>query len=157
VTRHLLAVAVAAFGVIVSPAPARADVCMYPFVGVAANVLFGRGAFCDGPTEIGGQHMHCEAGGFDLGGGLVGSGQNGSFGLAGGGISGGSCSWRCPDNTLAPAPNPPGAWKSYLVPHPVACKDHMDPNGFWSEPVHEDEGLPSPPEPPQIAPGTPNP
>lgn len=136
---------------------AHAGLCEYPGVGVGANVLVGRGYFCDFPTEINGSHWHCEYGGAGLGGGFILNGDMGSIGIAGGGIGGASCSWRCPDNTMAPAPNPPGAWKEYMIPKANACKDHMDPNGFWSEPVHPDEGTPAPPSPEPIAPGTPNP
>jgi hypothetical protein len=120
--------------------PAHADICTYPGVGWGANVLLGRGGFCDYPTEINGSHMHCEAGGFGLGGSGSLNGDNGSLGIGGSGVGGASCTWRCPDNTLAPAPNPPGAWHTYLVPKPTACAEHMDPAGFPSEPVRADEG-----------------
>src|SRR3954462_13100146 len=54
------------------------------------------------------------------------------------------CNWRCPDNTDAPAPNPPGAWKEYLAPMNTTnyCKDHMTPVGFWSAPTLPTEGIP---------------
>lgn len=144
---------------------AKAALCEYPGVGVGTNVVFGRGAFCDFPTEINGTHWHCEAGGLNLGGIVGVSGDNGGVGLSGSGIGGASCTWRCPDSSMAPAPNPPGAWKTYMIPTANACKDHMDPNGFWSEPVHPDEGGPIAPgvlppgvgPGPQIAPGMPNP
>lgn len=136
-------------------APARADICPYPGVGIGVNVLFGRGGHCDYPTESGGQHLHCETGGFSLGGGLglapgLVDGGLGSLALGGSGISGASCTFRCPDGTLAPAPNPPGAWKEYLVPAPTAfcvVNNHMTPNGFWSEPVRPEEGIPPGGEP----------
>lgn len=133
------------------PAPlARADICPYPGVGVGAVILFGRGGFCDYPVEINGAHMHCETGGVGLGGafGLGGSGEGGGLNgaLSGSGISGSSCTWRCPDNTLAPQPNPPGAWNKYLVvmdsTNFCALEGHMDPNGFWSAPVLPTEGIP---------------
>jgi hypothetical protein len=156
--------------------------CEYPGVGVGANVIFGGGGFCDFPTEINGSHWHCEAGGVNLGGAFV-FNQNGlGVSNSGNGIQGASCSFRCPDNTMAPAPNPPGAWKTYMIPVANACKDHMEPAGFWSEPVRPDEGgpvvppvgppapIPAPPDgggspPPgvgpnptnQTAPGEPNP
>jgi hypothetical protein len=162
--RAAAAVAVALTGVAVwAAAPARAGLCDYPGVGVGANIFGIRGYFCDFPTEINGSHWHCEAGNASIGG-VFGTtiGDIGTVGVAGGGVGGSSCTWRCPDNTMAPAPNPPGEWKSYLTPHANACKDHMDPNGFWSEPVHPDEGLPPPggtppPPPPPTAPGEPNP
>jgi hypothetical protein len=123
---------------------------------MAANVFGIRGLFCDFPTEINGSHWHCEWGGAGIGG-VIGFNDGGiSGGLAGGGVGGASCTWRCPDNTLAPAPNPPGAWKTYLIPVPNACKDHMTPAGFYSEPVRPDEGgpviPPAGPPPPQPAP-----
>jgi hypothetical protein len=70
----------------------------------------------------------------------------GTLGIAGvgQGVSGVSCNWRCPDNTDAPAPNPPGAWKEYLAPMNTTnyCKDHMTPVGFWSAPTLPTEGIP---------------
>lgn len=119
--------------------------------------MFGiRGLFCDFPTEVNGSHWHCEWGGAGIGGALGFSEGGFTGGVAGGGVGGASCTWRCPDNTMAPAPNPPGLWKSYLVPVANACKDHMDPAGFWSEPVHLDEGgpvvPPAGPPAPQTAP-----
>ena len=71
-----------------------------------------------------------------------------TLGLGGAGVGGLSCTWRCPDNSMAPAPNPPGAWKWYLVPVPNACKDHMEPAGFSSAPVFPGEGMPVPAPPP---------
>ena len=158
------AITLAAVGVVVvPPAPANADLCPYPGVGVGANVLFGHGGFCDFPTEINGAHMHCETGGFSLGGGIAFT-DTGGFGggVSGGGIGGASCSWRCPDNTMAPAPNPPGAWKSYMVPMESTnwcfLDGHMEPAaGHWSSLVLPTEGIPAESEPLQIAPGTPNP
>src|ERR1700736_5130682 len=64
-------------------------------------------------------------------------------GAGGGGVTG-----RCPDNSMAPAPNPPGAWKWYMVPVPNACKDQMEPAGFSSAPVLPGEGIPVPAPPP---------
>lgn len=138
--------------------PAHADICAYPGVGVGARVIFPYGGFCDYPTEINGSHMHCEIGGAGLGGGISGSGDSVTASLGGLGVGGASCTWRCPDGTMAPAPNPPGAWKSYLVVMDSTnfCRDHMDPNGIWSAPVLPSEGTSTPPTPPQIAPGTPN-
>jgi hypothetical protein len=62
---------------------------------------------------------------------------NASFGFGGSGIGGSGCSWRYPDGVLSPAPNPPGLWSEYIVPMNSTnfCKDHMAPNGFWSDPV----------------------
>lgn len=140
--RVVLTAASVAASVVAFTPPAGADICAYPMVGVGAQVIVGRGFFCDGPTEVNGSHWHCEAGGVGLGGSGTFTGDMGSIGVGGLGVGGASCSWRCPDNTLAPQPNPPGAWKTYLVPHPAACTDHMDPAGFWSEPVRPEEGAP---------------
>jgi hypothetical protein len=118
--------------------------CQYPGVGISANAVGGYGGFCDFPTEINGAHWHCETGGFDAGGiGLapIGSGVNiGGLSVIGGG--GTSCSWRWPDNTPAPAPNPPGAWKNYMIPM-APPPEHAAPAGPQSELVHPDQGIPS--------------
>ena len=140
---------------------AKAEECQYPAVGVVVNAVLGGGFFCNYPTEINGSHLQCEAGS-SVGFGRGGFGGNNTLG--GGGAS---CTWRCPDNTLAPAPNPPGAWTTYMTPQPNACADHMEPIGSFSEPVRPDEGVPpegSPglprptalPEPPPSAPGFPD-
>ena len=166
---------------------AKADVggslCKYPGVGVAVNVGGVDGFFCDYPTEINGAHWHCQGGGAGLGLASTGVaiGGMGTLGIGGvgQGVGGLSCNWRCPDNTDAPAPNPPGAWKDYLVPMNTTnyCKDHMEPAGFWSAPVLPTEGIPPAGEPapqpgetlpaqptppsqpvaPELAPGEPNP
>jgi hypothetical protein len=134
--------------------------CQYPGVGTAGNVVGGFGGFCDFPTEINGSHWHCEGGGFSATGGGAFSGGNGATVTGGGllGAGGASCTWRCPDNTLAPAPNPPGAWKQYLrvMDSTNFCKNHMTPAGFWGDPVLPTEGQPTGEEPP-LAPGEPNP
>lgn len=149
------------FGIFALPSPPRAKAdtqCPYPGVGILnANVAGIGGGFCDFPTEINGAHWHCEGGGVNLGlaGTGVAAGSGGTVGIAGAGqgVSGVSCSWRCPDNTDAPAPNPPGAWKEYLVPMNSTnyCVDHMDPAGFWTNPVLPTEGIPPsgqrPPQP----------
>ncbi len=128
----------AGFSAVTMSAPkAEADYCEYPAVGYSANLALGTGAYCDYPTEINGSHLHCEGGGFGLGGGNF-----QSFSIDAFGIGGFSCTWRCPDNTPAPAPNPPGAWETYMVPQPNACADHMEPAGPTSEPVRADEGIP---------------
>ncbi len=145
----------AAFPAITLSTPtANADECQYPAVGISANTILGNGSFCNYPTEINGSHLHCESGSYGFGDGSSG-GLN---------ISGSSCTWRCPDMTLAPAPNPPGAWMNYMEPQPNACADHMEPAGPMSEPVRADEGispegspqLPGPPEPPDVGPGLPD-
>jgi hypothetical protein len=140
---------------------AHADLCQYPGVGVGAGVIVGRGGYCDYPTEINGSHLHCEGGGFGLGGVLGLQGDNGSFSSGGSGIAGASCTWRCPDGVTSPAPNPPGLWREYMVVMNSTnfCKDHMNPNGFTSDPVLATEGVPAderPTEAPEI-PGRPIP
>lgn len=145
--RVLLALALVALWLLVAPAPtARADVCPYPGVGVGAHIFIGYGGFCDYPTEINGSHMHCEIGGAGLGGGAAIAGDMGA--ISGGllGVGGASCTWRCPDNTMAPAPNPPGAWKNYMVVMESTnwcfIAGHMTPAGHWSAPVLPTEGVP---------------
>jgi hypothetical protein len=119
--------------------------CPYPGVGILqVNILGIGGGFCDMPTEINGSHWHCQAGGINVGG--VFGGASGPLSVGGNpaGIGGLSCNWRCPDGTDAPAPNPPGAWVRFLVPMDTTnfCRDHMGPNGFWTNPVLSTEGLP---------------
>lgn len=161
----IVCASVVSFGVCASaflPAgSAHADQCQYPGVGVGAGVIFGRGGYCDYPTEINGSHLHCEGGGFGLGGVLGIQGDNGSFSSGGSGIAGASCTWRCPDGVTSPAPNPPGLWREYMVVMNSTnfCKDHMNPNGFTSDPVLATEGVPPderPAEAPEI-PGRPIP
>jgi hypothetical protein len=154
--------------VVLSP-PAEADTqCPYPGVGVLdVNVGGVGGGFCDFPTEINGSHWHCEGGGASLGLAAtgVGLGSTGTLALAGvgQGVGGVSCNWRCPDGTDAPAPNPPGAWKEYLVPMNSTnyCVDRMEPAGFWSAPTLPTEGIPPEgemaPEPGQTPPPQPIP
>ena len=120
----LLSMALGFSAITVSAPMAGADYCEYPGVGIAANVIAGRGSFCNFPTEINGSHLHCEGGSFGFGGG-----DSGGLSIDGLGVGGASCTWRCPDNTPAPAPNPPGAWKTYMIPQPNACADHMEPAG----------------------------
>lgn len=144
------------------PPSAAADVngypCTYPGVGIGADALGATGQFCDGPTEINLSHYHCEGGGFHAGGlGLA--GQNGvSIGaIAGIGGGGDGCSWRCPDNVLAPQPNPIGAYHQYIdveqiiKAHKVFCADHLAPAGPTSALVSPDEGVPGD-MPPQAMP-----
>ena len=163
VSISLLSMTAVCSAITLSAPTAKADECDYPAVGIGVNVLVGAGEFCDFPTEINGSHWHCEIGLFGFAGGGISGLSIGGFN-----IGGKSCTWRCPDNTPAPAPNPPGAWKSYMIPKPNACADHMEPAGHFSEPVRPDEGippesspeLPGPPElleTPQLAPGEPNP
>jgi hypothetical protein len=164
--KFMTSVSVVLFGICASillpSGSAHADLCPYPGVGSGGGALFAQGGFCDYPTEINGSHMHCEAGGFGVNG-IVGQSTSGggSLGLGGGGIGALSCSWRCPDGAMAPAPNPPGLWREYMVVMNSTnfCKDHMAPNGFTSAPVLPTEGIPPdgrPAEAPEI-PGSPVP
>ena len=125
---------------------AHADLCPYPGVGSGGGALFAQGGFCDYPTEINGSHMHCEAGGFGVNGILGGATSGGgTFAFGGAGIGALSCSWRCPDGAMAPAPNPPGLWREYMVVMNSTnfCKDHMDPNGFSERSGSTDRGSPA--------------
>lgn len=152
-TEAAVCVSAVAFGfcasIFLTP-PAKADTqCPYPGVGILnANVAGIAGGFCDFPTEINGAHWHCQGGSVGLGLAAtgVGVGSMGTLGVGsvGQGVGGVSCNWRCPDGTDAPAPNPPGAWKQYLVPMDSTnyCKDHMEPDGFWSAPTLPTEGIP---------------
>lgn len=109
------------------PAP---GLCEYPFIG--ASMMIGAGPVanvytytCDGPTEVNGSHWHAELGGeavqAAVQAGITMMFFSANVSAAGNlGAIGGSTSWRCPDNTLAEAPNPPGAWKNHL--NPTKCK-----------------------------------
>ena len=87
------------------PPRANAGLCDYPAVLTGATVFFSQGAYCDWPTEINGSHLHCEAGGLGVDAGAA-IGGGATLGLGGAGVGGVSCTWRCPDNSMAPAPNP---------------------------------------------------
>lgn len=99
------------------PAP---GLCDYPGIGGSGQITNVYYYTCDFPVEINGSHWHCELGGADLQAAVTAGLSIAFFNLSGtlsgqvGAITG-SCSWRCPDNTLADAPNPPGAWKNHLV------------------------------------------
>lgn len=139
---------------LVAPPHAHADYfqypCNYPFVGGGADVqviVHGGGQYCDGPMEINGSHYHCESGGGGIGGGAIGlapiGGLNiGGFGGSGVGMNMGDCHWRCPDNSIAPAPNPPAAWVKHIVVDDRYndCRDHMTPAGMDSAPQSPDSG-----------------
>lgn len=139
----------ASSAIFIFPTPrANAGFCDYPAVTNASQTFFVGGAYCDWPTEINGSHMHCEQGGVGVNS-EANIGGPATLGLGGAGVGGLSCTFRCPDNSMAPAPNPPGAWKWYItVPVPNACKDHMEPAGFSSAPVLPGEGMPVPAPPP---------
>lgn len=126
--------------------------CEYPGVGSSHSI--GAGPFtniyvyyCDFPTEINGSHWHAELAG-DMVQSALSAGVSIMFFQAGGSLSGnlgyigGSTSFRCPDNTLAEAPNPPGAWKNGI--HPTPCKT--------IGPAPPPPGVPPPPpeSPPEV-------
>lgn len=153
---------IAFMAIIASPTEAHADYfqypCNYPFTGNGADVqviVHGGGQYCDGPMEINGSHYHCESGGGGIGGGAIGlapiAGLSvGGFGGSGVGMNIGDCHFRCPDNTIAPAPNPPIAWikEIHLDPKKNDCRDHMTPAGADSTPQGGDASpadLPMPP------------
>jgi hypothetical protein len=109
------------------PAP---GLCEYPFVGHSMMVGAGPAAnvyvyVCDGPTEENGAHWHAELGGeattAAVQAGVSMMFVNASVSASGNlGFIGGVTGWRCPDNTEADWPNPPGAWKNKI--HPSVCK-----------------------------------
>lgn len=110
--------------------------------------------YCDFPTEINGSHWHCEWGGFAIqavGGVSI---MMFSAGISGnvGGLTG-SCTWRCPNLTMAAPPNPPGAWKDYVAP--TRCKT-VGPNpDVEAPPPVPPPPTSEPPPPPPVAPGPP--
>lgn len=105
--------------------------CDYPFVGHQTYAAGGAAWYCNGPVEENCSHWHVEGKDFNAGG-PTGSGDYGfdfmGFGInIPGGIIGGGDGWQgylYPDNTEAPWPNPPGAWKQHLVPRCPHEHDH---------------------------------
>lgn len=160
----LIALALIVFGQYIFTAPkAHADYFKYPCqppgvgTGVDVNIIVdAQGQFCDGPMEINLTHLHCESGGVTANLGAIALAPIGGAALGGigaGGIGGGGngCSWRCPDNTLAPAPNPPFVWQhSFIDPRAVIKKGtafcvvggHLDAAGPTSEMADPNEGFP---------------
>jgi hypothetical protein len=150
--------------VLLSTAVAQADpggnipapgLCEYPGVGGSGMIMSSYYYWCDFPTEINGSHWHCELGGFAITaiGGV-------SFMMFSAGISGqvgginGSCTWRCPDMSMAQSPNPPGAWRDSISP--TKCKT-IGPNPD-EVPVAVSEPIPPPvPIPPPIVPSVTDP
>ncbi len=131
------------------PAP---GLCEYPGVGGSGMIMSTYFYWCDFPTEINGSHWHCQEGGFAIT--AMGSVSIMMFtaGLSGqvGGIIG-SCSWRCPDMSMAAQPNPPGAWKDSIITE--KCKA-VGPNPDEPQP----EAAPAPPVMPTVTdPAAPNP
>lgn len=127
--------------------------CQYPGIGYGGGAFGFTMQFCDYPTEANGTHWHCEAGGFNAGGVGLSNGNGislGAIGNVGGGGEG--CSFRCPDGTVAPTPNPPGKWRDYMVARLTFCAGHATPAGPTSELVRIDEGA-EPPPPGLVQPG----
>jgi hypothetical protein len=136
------------------PAP---GLCEYPGVGgsgMAGVLVPGYWYWCDFPTEINGSHWHCELLGA-AGQAMIGFSMMFQAGLSGpvGGIVG-SCTWRCPDLSMAESPNPPGAWRDPI--RPTRCKT-IGPNPD-EVPVAVAEPIPPPaPIPPPILPAVTDP
>ena len=112
---------------------AMPGVCDYPGIGGSTYSAGAFSYYCDFPVEENGAHWHSELGGYNIGGPTGASSLGGEFmgfgvtipaGSFGGGTGGSG--WRWPDNTPAPAPNPPGAWKNYMVPK-LAPPEHRGP------------------------------
>jgi hypothetical protein len=169
---RVLAAVIALLGLYVGLAPeTHADIggevpgpglCDYPGVGGSGMVMNVYYYSCDFPMEGNGSHWHCMYGGASVVGTAGVSILMFNANIAGNiGSLNGTCSWRCPDMTLAEAPNPPGAWKNHL--NAVKCKT-VGPNPDL--PPADDSQQPPPPVPigdqqhPQPAvtnPGNPNP
>lgn len=152
-------------GSIAMPGP-----CDYPFIGHQVYAAGGAWWRCDGPPEENCSRWHVEGKDFSAGG-PDGSGGIGfdfmGFGInVPGGLIGGGDGWQgylYPDDTEAPWPNPPAAWKSKLIPKCPA--EHNHPPGKPPPGPHEKGGPPPPeanPAPPPLGgaitnPGTTNP
>jgi hypothetical protein len=101
------------------------DLCEYPGIGSSGAIGPEVDYFCDFPTEVNGSHWHCMMGGAMLQASIQ-AGVSVMMFSFGGSLSSpvgairGSCTWRCPDMTMAAQPNPPGAWKDYITP--ARCK-----------------------------------
>lgn len=161
-----------------SAPPAHADYfnypCQPPGVGTGVQIhaiIDASGQFCDGPTEINLSHLHCESGGGGINGGAIGLAPSiagltfGGFGGSGFGGGGEGCSWRCPDNTLAPAPNPPGIGQREYIDVRAVIKrgtafcvkeGHLEPAGPTSALVSPDEGFAPTKDPEPYQTGDPN-
>lgn len=180
-----------AMGIFSNIAHAKADFFNYPCsppgqgTGVDIKVIVdASGQFCDGPTQINLTHLHCDSGGASVQGSGVGLGSipflGGSAlsvgGIGGGAIGGGGqgCTYKCPDGTPAPQPNPP--WTQSNIPYldvnriikanKAFCVvgNHLLAQGPTSELVRPEEGDPDlynnkepdlipHPAPPNVSPG----
>lgn len=145
-------------GTLIGPGP-----CDYPGVGGFAQVQViggGQGWGCDFPVEENGSVWRCALGygglGFS-GGGFVGGAIGLPAPLINGG--GGACNYVCPDTPwpgyVTYQPNPPGLWKSHLIPHRCAP---VQPVRILFEPKAppllspDDGGQPAPVAPPPSPP-----
>lgn len=130
-------------------APAYADVggtvpapglCDYPGVGSSGMAMNSYWYTCDFPIEENGSHWHCEYGGGSVVATAGVSIMMFNAGIAGNvGVITGTCSWRCPDLTLAAPPNPPGAWKNRITPVKCVAVGGVPPSPLgMSDGVHDD-------------------
>jgi hypothetical protein len=152
----MLGVALCAFGFGFCAPIANADVSgvpnlpSYPCIGkigLAAVVPY---EYFDCPTEANGTHYHCQMGGVAINGGaFTGSNGVGIGGLGSFGFVFGDCYWAYPDNSYGPAPNPPGAWRNFLVPSPIPVQHTAAPQPY-------DQTLDVAPPPIQAPPADPN-
>jgi hypothetical protein len=127
------------------PAP---GLCEYPAVCGSGNNMNVYYYWEDFPTELNGSHRHCEWGGAMIQGNVGVSILMFNAGISGniGGLNG-SCSYRCPDMSMAEMPNPPGGWKDAI--RPIKCRS-IGPNpNEVPAPVSDPVGsVPASPEPP---------
>lgn len=108
--------------------------CDYPATGTFGMDFGVYHYSCAFPTEINGSHHQCTYGGAaaEATGGVSFMFINASITLPVGVLEG-VCYWACPDQTTADQPNPPGAWKDFLVPK--KCKTTSPaPVTFWGPP-----------------------
>jgi hypothetical protein len=162
-TRWLAAVLWPLAVLVILAAPAKADLggsvpgpggCDYPMIG-GSGASFGEYDYaCAGPTEINGSHWESLYGGgmWQANAGVSILFINASV-TTPVGVLRGITYWACPDLSMSDPPNPPGAWKSYIVPakcKTVGAKPELLPDGQPAPPP----GAPDPPVAPPV-PGTP--
>lgn len=119
------------------PVSAHADVSgvpnppSYPCIGKWGLIAVIPYQYVDCPTESNGTHYHCQFGGVAINGGaFTGSNGVGIGGLGSFGFAGGDCYWAYPDSSYGPAPNPPGAWRNFLVPSPIPVEHTAPPQPY---------------------------
>ncbi len=118
--------------------------CEYPAVcgsGVDGALVNGYYYWEDWPVELNGSHRHCEWGGGQTSGNL-GFSMMIQAGVTGpvGGLNG-SCFFVCPDMQQAAMPNPPGGWRSAIIP--TKCQP-IGVNPFLPPPPPEDVPVSAP-------------